>query len=454
MRVLLSAFACAPHSGSEPGVGWHWALELARRGHEVVVLTRARDRSAIEAELNAGRLPEGLGFDFLMPDWLGRLAARGLPLQLVHLVWQLVAYRHARARLGRERFDLVHHLTYCVIRQPSFMGRLPVPFVLGPVGGGERAPWALRQGMGARGWLLELVRDGLNLLALVDPMTRQALAAARLIYVSGPDTARLVPSRHRGKVRIGLQVGIDLPAPARQEERRPEEDHEAAADRPLRLLFVGRCLAWKGMDIGLAALAELLARGRWARLTIAGTGPAAVRWRAQAHRLGIDDALDWLAWVEHDRMAEVYRAHDVLLFPSLHDSGGQAVLEALAHGRPVACFDLGGPGSMVDASCGRVVVTRGRGRREVVRGLADALQELADSPALRRRLGQGARARAARYAWPRQVATGLRRDRADACGRTAWPAVRRTRRPQGCCRERGTPSWPRAARCTPGAQDP
>ena len=96
MRVLLSAFACAPHSGSEPGVGWHWALEIARQGHEVVVLTRARDRPAITAELDAGRLPEGLRFDFLMPGWLGRLAARGLPLQLVHLAWQLVAYRHAR----------------------------------------------------------------------------------------------------------------------------------------------------------------------------------------------------------------------------------------------------------------------------------------------------------------------------------------------------------------------
>ena len=359
-----------------------------------------------------------------MPDWLGRLAARGLPLQLVHLVWQLVAYRHVRRRLGRERFDLIHHITYCVIRQPSLMGRLPVPFVLGPVGGGERSPWPLRGGMGARGWLLELVRDGLNRLARVDPMTRQALAAARLIYVSGSDTAGLVPKRHRGKVRIGLQVGIDLPEPPPQEEPspqeqpRPEEGGEGPAGRPLRLLFVGRCLAWKGMHIGLAALAELLARGRWARLTIAGTGPAAARWRAQAHHLGIDDALDWLAWVEHDRMAEVYRAHDLLLFPSLHDSGGQAVLEALAHGRPVACFDLGGPGSMVDASCGRVVVTHGRRRREVVRELADALQELADSPALRRRLGQGARARAARYAWPRQVAT-------------VYAEIERTLRPAG-----------------------
>jgi glycosyltransferase involved in cell wall biosynthesis len=67
------------------------------------------------------------------------------------------------------------------------------------------------------------------------------------------------------------------------------------------------------------------------------------------------------------------------------------VLEALAHGRPVVCLDLGGPRGIAAAGCGRVIVTHGR-RRQVVRELADALQELADAPGLRQRLGRGARA--------------------------------------------------------------
>jgi glycosyltransferase involved in cell wall biosynthesis len=333
-----------------------------------------------------------------MPAWLEALRQRGLPLQLVHLSWQLVAYLYARRLIRRERFDLVQHITYCVIRQPSFMGRLPLPFILGPVGGGERAPLALRRGMGVRGWLLDLFRDGLNLIARIDPITRGALEAARLIYVSSPDTARLVPHRLQEKVRVRLQIGID-----------EEEIVAAAPDGPrvngeLRLLYGGRCLAWKGMHLGLEALAELRARGRPARLSIAGDGAAEHRWRATARRLGLDDAVDWLSWVPHERMAEVYRAHDVLLFPSLHDSGGHVVLEAMAHGLPVVCFDLGGPGSMVDVSCGRVIVTAGRSRAAVVRGLTDALQELADDPQLRRQLGERAREHVRRYDWRRQVA--------------------------------------------------
>src|SRR5262249_17128782 len=46
---------------------------------------------------------------------------------------------------------------------------------------------------------------------------------------------------------------------------------------------------------------------------------------------------------------ELYDTHSLLLFPSLHDSGGFVVLEALSHGLPVVCLDLGGPREIVTA---------------------------------------------------------------------------------------------------------
>ena len=49
MNVLLSAYACMPNSGSEPGNGWNWAMHLAERGITVTVLTRGEGRGEIEA---------------------------------------------------------------------------------------------------------------------------------------------------------------------------------------------------------------------------------------------------------------------------------------------------------------------------------------------------------------------------------------------------------------------
>ena len=48
---LLSAYACEPEKGSEPGVGWNWALELAKK-HKVVVITRENNKQAIQQYLS------------------------------------------------------------------------------------------------------------------------------------------------------------------------------------------------------------------------------------------------------------------------------------------------------------------------------------------------------------------------------------------------------------------
>jgi glycosyltransferase involved in cell wall biosynthesis len=402
MRVLLSAFSCAPNFGSEAAVGWNWAVETARLGHEVLTLTETEHRGAIEAALARGDLPATLRFEFFMPGWLDRLRRGGRKLGLQglndhwsHLVWQVLAYRHARKHLAAWRVDLVHHITYGGIRHPTLMGRLPIPLVLGPLGGGERAPLALRRGFGWRGWLKDLVRDLHTFAIRFDPITRQACADALVIYVKTKHSCEALPARYRDKVAVRLEIGTREVNEAPPRERGPGE--------PLQLLFAGRFLYWKGMHLGLKALAEVLGRGVVARLTMLGRGPDERVWRRLAAQLEIGDAVDWIAWVEHREVGAVYRRHDALLFPSLHDSSGNAPLEALAQGLPVVCLDLGGPAVIVDASCGRIVPTAGRDEAAVVQGLADAIEDLARSPALCRELGAGARARARSFSWAEQA---------------------------------------------------
>jgi hypothetical protein len=156
----------------------------------VIALTQTELRDEIEAELASGRLPPGLRFEFFMPRWLDRFQERGvaagyaqLTWHLTHLLWQVLAWRHARRHLARWQPDLNHHITFGGIRHPTLMGRLPVPLVLGPLGGGERAPFALRRGFRWRGWLIDLVRDLHTWLIRLDPITRRACADALVVYV-------------------------------------------------------------------------------------------------------------------------------------------------------------------------------------------------------------------------------------------------------------------------------
>lgn len=191
-----------------------------------------------------------------------------------------------------------------------------------------------------------------------------------------------------------LEIGID----ARAATAAPP------APRPgLRLLYVGRFLDLKGMELGLRALAVLRARGVPAALTLIGGGPEEARWRSLADDLGLAGDVAWVPWMRHDELLAAYAAYDAFLFPSLRDSSGNVVLEAMACGLPVVCTDLGGPAQMVDATCGRVVAAAGRDEAAVVAGLADALGELRDA-ARAEALRAGARARAGQFAWRRVVA--------------------------------------------------
>lgn len=399
LKLLMSAYACEPCKGSEPGVGWRWAVETARLGHEVWIITRENNRAGIEAGLAGLGAGIAVRLHFVYYDLPPRLRAwkrGGRGVHLYYYLWQWGAYRCARRLHAAQRFDAVHHITFGVTRQPSLMGRLGIPFVAGPLGGGERAPLALRRHFPWSGHVRDAVRDLANALVHFDPFVRQMLAQATLILVKTPESMAWLPATCRDKAHVLLEIGIDAHPPAPMV---PPSAVVAGPRRRLRLVYVGRFLYVKGMELGLRAMASLRARGVDVTLTMIGQGPQEARWRSVAAELGVADRVSWTPWMRHDQLLAAYASFDVFLFPSLHESSGNVVLEAMAAGLPVVCLDLGGPPQMVDASCGRVVGVAWRDEPQVIAGLAAALAELAGDAALLTRLSAGAQARAGQFAW-------------------------------------------------------
>lgn len=396
MRILLSAFACQANEGSENGVGWNWAYRLARAGHEVWIITRSVSRDANERAKTAAGLADRMHFVYYdhpsFPRWFERTH---LGYYTFCQTWQIGAYRIARQLHARESFDAVHHVTFATARFASLMGELRIPFTFGPVAGGERIPWRLRRTLPWPGRLRELVRDLSNHATRISPLTRRTFDVAERVFVTNRETLRLVPARHQAKCSVQLAIGIDTADDVRAPPLRP--DHRFHA------LLVAALHARKGVHLALPAFARLRAVVPDAELTIVGDGPEAGRLRSLAASLGLHGAVSWQPWASRDKVLELYGAHDVFLFPSLRDSGGMVVLEALANGLPVICLDLGGPGVIVDTSCGFVVPTAGASEEQVIDGVAESLVMLARDPALRIRLQHGARARASDFTWDRVI---------------------------------------------------
>ena len=394
--ILLSAYACEPNKGSEPGIGWQWAMNLAALGHRVWVITRANNREAIEQAMERTPVKNVAFLYYDLPAWARSWKRGGRGVHLYYLLWQLGAYRVARDLTRRVAIDVVHHITFGVYRHPSFMAFLGLPFVFGPVGGGERAPWGLRKGFPLRGHVADMLRDGANWAAGFDPLMRAMYRRTAVTLCKTRETLERVPIKYRANCRVQLELGMEGDGAV------VEPGGVVRANDTFDVLFVGRLLYLKGLHLALQAFARSFRGDPTARFTIIGSGKDQTWIQTVARRLDLESQIRWIPWIPREELLQKYREHDVLLFPSLHDSSGNVVLEAMAAGLPVVCVNLGGPGQLVDED-GGIAVPAGS-RDEVVAGLAQALTKLARDPALRMRLARQARISAwERFSWPAQA---------------------------------------------------
>jgi glycosyltransferase involved in cell wall biosynthesis len=398
MKILLSAYACEPGRGSEPGVGWSWAVGLADLGHSVWVVTRRINRSRIDAFFRSRKKPANLNFFYFdLPRWSWRLEKIRFGIYLYYLLWQFGAYRLVKERHREIRFDCVHHVTYVSLRLMSFMGELGIPFIFGPVSGGERAPFRLRSAFGFRSYVMDLVRDISNLFVRIDPLINRAFSKATRIYVTSTQSLQLVPGRFRGKTTVQLAIACEEIV---QQNARPTRDASC-----FKVLYMGRFLDLKGMEFGIRALVELVGRIPGITLQMIGTGPDGQRWKKLAENLGVAEHITWVPWVEHGQVMTIMQDHDVLLFPSLHDSGGMVVMEALSCGLPVVCLDTGGPGIIVSPSCGIKIDPRGVGVQEISHRIAVSLLDLFIHRRKRVAMGFAGIERAKTLSWKNLVLT-------------------------------------------------
>lgn len=390
MNVLLSAYACKPNSGSEPGNGWNWALHLAQRGMRVTVLTRREGQDAIEDYLRQHSVPN-LSFAWVTVP--ANLVRTGTGIH--YFLWQLCAVRVA-GRLHREqKFDLAHHVTYTSIHVPTQLWRLGIPTIFGPVGGGQTAPAVMLSYFGAARWK-ERARTLLTASLARSPLHRRWFSRMSALFAANTDTLALMHRLGRRDASLQFDIGVT------PDEIAPQPRTFSADDAPLRVMWVGRMLPRKALPLALDAFAQVR---QPARLTIVGDGLPEPTVREMVRTRGLADRITWAG--RRLSVAEVdaaYREHDILLFTSLRETLGVQLLEAMARGLPVITLDLHGASDVVSSATGiKVPVT---GPDQVARDLAAAIDRFASMSAEKKNaLSRNAWEFARSYTWAARAAS-------------------------------------------------
>jgi glycosyltransferase involved in cell wall biosynthesis len=382
MKVLLSAYACEPGKGSEPGIGWNWVRQVGRF-HDVWVITWADGREAIKKAVAEHPLLR-VRFAYLdLPSWAVFWKRGLLGAQLHYYLWQIAAYSVGRELHRQVGFNLVHHITLGKYWMPSFLALLPVPFIWGPVGGGESGPRTFKKTFGLSGRFFELARELARWLGEHDPFVRVTARRASLGLAATEETAKRMRALGCPRVEVMSQVALA------EEEIQELGKLPLRTDPPFRVLSLGRLLHWKGFHLGLEAFAELQRVFPESEYWIVGDGPERKRLEKLGRNLAVADKVRFWGWLPRTEVLAKLAECDVLVHPSLHDSGGWVCLEAMAAGRPVVCLDLGGPALFVDGNRG--IRVPAFSAHQVIRDLAESLYRLADTPSVRVQMAKAAR---------------------------------------------------------------
>jgi glycosyltransferase involved in cell wall biosynthesis len=391
MRILVSAYACTPGRGSEQGVGWHRVRQLARF-HEVWALTRVKNREPILAAMAREPMPNVHWIYHDLPRWARFWKKKRRGVHLYYYLWQLTAYFRARALHRAVGFDQVHHVTFVNYWMPSFLVLLPLPFVWGPVGGGEAPPAGFWRTLSTRGKIYEVLRAIAQRIGETDPFLRLTARRADIALATTGDTAKRLKALGCRNVIVYSEAGL------------PQQDLDLLGAMSIRrsgsfrIVSLGDLLHLKGFELGLRAFARFQSRFPQSEYWIMGDGPERKRLESVAGELGVSQRVVFWGRIPRSEVLERLEQCDVLVHPSLHDSGGWVCLEAMAAGRAVLCLDIGGPGLQVTSQTGiKIPATT---PEQAILEMANAMEQLANDPELRIRLGDAGRKRVRElFAW-------------------------------------------------------
>lgn len=344
MKIVISAYDCSPDHGSEAGLGWNWVMAASKYVDfdKVHVITTDRYEKNIKGYMAEHSYEmKRLQFHFLPLPLSG---LQKLNQRFKYIIWQWKVGNLVKELCKKEDISFLHHVTWATCVLPTFLYRGGVPFVYGPIGGGERIPQCVDIKMSKRDAFVERIRNTVADISVHIPANKKAYKKAAIILSTTEETKRLIPSKFQNKVRIMQAIGVNA---------LPEVRHEAkSTNDEFIVLLAARMLCWKGVDIAIEAFKKLEKQDKSIKLKIAGIGRNVEHYKSMASGLS---NVQFLGEVPHSHMERIYQNADILLNCSLHDSGCMVVLEAMSYGLPIVAIRTGGPAVLADEKCALLV---------------------------------------------------------------------------------------------------
>ncbi|MBQ9772732.1 MAG: glycosyltransferase family 4 protein [Lentisphaeria bacterium] len=392
LKIFISAYACEPEKGSEPGIGWNTVNELSMY-HEVHVLTRANNRESIEKALSGRENPNLVFHYYDVPKWLSFWKKKRRGYHFYYYLWQYGAYFKYRNFVNTSGFDIVQHLTFANFAMPSLFMLCKPLTVWGPIGYipipkpvFKSLPFKIRLKEILRKYFMSFLCH-FELLRLLTP--RKADFIMESGVASGESS---FPSNWQKKIIHQPQTGINTSEPEYQTERKREDDGK------VRLLICSEFLHWKGVTFSCEVFSRIAKTNQNVELHIYGSGPLKKQMATILKKNGVSDRVSWKGFVSKREMIQALFDADILLYPSYHHGLATVILQAMYAKLPI--ITIAGDPIALAVSEGAGTVSSGETMTEVLDDMEQKTRAMIESAELRHLYGEnGRRLIEKKYEW-------------------------------------------------------
>ena len=349
MNYLISAYSVNPYKGSEDSIGWNWVLQYEKNykeGDRIILLTKKFNEKDTRRGLKEFNIQHVELVIVDVPDALNWFREKHSAFHhMYYILWQHWAWLWVKH--SGIHFDVIHHVTMNDYRIPSELYKAKGAKVIwGPMGGAQVTPRPLK--VYEKNQLVASFREFVNKSCSWNPFYKKALRSYYKIYCINNETQN----------QISRIVGKDVPL---MPELALRDEYKNLPIRKgnndiLKIVFVGRLIGKKGIAFLVDALSLMPTDMNW-ELLIFGDGDDHALIEKQIADSGIGKNVKLMGNRPLNQIAEAYQQADVFVLPSLRETSGNVLLEAMAYAVPIVAFDTSFCRLLKEVDCGVFVNT-------------------------------------------------------------------------------------------------
>lgn len=395
MKILISCYACSPYRGSEPGMGWNFISGLAKKGHELYVITEKEKWESDITNYMKEHLSEYSNVHFyFIKKKRARLLRKIWPPSYYwfYKAWQKKAFQLARTLNNEIDFDIIHQLNMVGYREPGYLWKINKPFIWGPIGGMNFSPINMLSAFDIRSILFLGGRNIVNWIQM-NYYQRPKKAAKKACYVlaATSETAKTAQVLWNIKPIVIPEVGTHINKSPNKEQKETDK---------VDICWAGQLIVRKALDILLYAIAAMKYKSK-IHLKVLGDGPCKRKYFNITKQNGLDHIVDFYGNVPLNDAHRIISESDLFCITSLSDLTSTVLLESLSAGVPVIAPEHCGFKDVITPECGFLIKVSNR--KKYIMDLAQRLDEIAMNKQILSPMKEMAIKRAETYSWDKKI---------------------------------------------------